>query len=83
MPRYFFHTADGSRERDSEGTELADHYAARVEAIRLTGAIMKESPDVLWDGHEFRVEVMDETDTLLFTIVTLAVDTPAVRKLRS
>ena len=77
MPRYFFHTADGTRERDHEGTELPDQAAARIAAIRLTGALISDRPDYLWDGRDFRVEVMTERGDLLFTIITLAVDAPA------
>ena len=54
MPRYFFHTANGSRERDEEGTELLDHNAARREAIKLAGAVLSEQPDVLWGHRDFR-----------------------------
>lgn len=77
MPRYFFHTADGSRQRDEEGTELRDQQAARTEAVRFAGALMGDRPDMLWDGHDFRVEVTDEAKHLLFTVITLVVDAPA------
>lgn len=77
MPRFFFHTADGSRDRDTTGTELPDATAARVAAIRYAGDLLSDQPDVLWDGRDFRVEVTDEKSDLLFTIITLAVDAPA------
>ena len=77
MPRYFFNTADGHRDVDTEGLELPDHAAARIAAIRHAGAIMEHEPDVLWDGRDFRVEVTDERRLLLFTIITLAVNAPA------
>jgi hypothetical protein len=77
MPRYFFATADGSRERDDEGLELSDNNAARRAAIRYAGAIMEGDPNVLWDGQDFRIEVTDEKGRLLFTVITLAVDAPA------
>lgn len=76
MPHYFFHTADGERHRDPSGVDLPDDAAARVEAIRFTGAIMADEPDVLWDGRDFRMEVVDAAQRLLFTIITLAVDAP-------
>ncbi len=78
MPRYFFHTADGSRDRDLDGTELASAAAARVEAIRYAGHVISDEPDRLLDGRDFRVEVTGEDGALLFTIITLAVDAPAV-----
>jgi hypothetical protein len=77
MPRYFFSTADGERDKDDEGSELPDLSAARVAAIKYAGAIMEHEPAVLWDGRDFRVEVTDEHDMLLFTIITLAVNAPA------
>ncbi len=76
MPRYYFHTADGTRDWDPDGVELADQGAARKEAIRFAGAVMTDEPDVLWDGRDFRVEVTNEQRHLLFTIITLAVDSP-------
>ena len=78
MPRYFFHSADGTRNWDQAGVELADDRAARTEAIQLTGAILKDEPEVLREGQDFRVEVTDLQKRLLFTIITLAVDAPRV-----
>lgn len=77
MPRYFFHTVDGGRERDTDGVELSSPAVARVEAIRFAGEVLTQDPDTLWDGREFRVEVVDEQKQLLFTIVTMAIDAPA------
>lgn len=77
MPRYFFHTADGSYARDTDGTELPDHRSARKEAIKYAGSVLTHDPDLLWDGRDFRVEVTDESDLVLFTVIMLAVDSPA------
>ncbi|WP_120251137.1 DUF6894 family protein [Sphingobium limneticum] len=77
MPRYFFHTVDGGRDFDQEGTELPNDAAARKAAIRFAGAVMHDEPDVLWDGRDYRVEVTNETGALLFTIVMLSIDAPA------
>lgn len=77
MPRFFFHTADGERDLDQEGTELADNATARKEAIRFAGAIMHEQPEVLWDGRDYRVEVTNKAGELLFTIIMLSIDAPA------
>lgn len=76
MGRYYFHTASGSRQRDREGMECNDAHAARVEAIRFAGALMADEPDVLWDGRDFRVEVTDEDQRLVCTVISLAVDAP-------
>ena len=77
MPSYFFHTADGERVLDREGVDLADNATARKEAIKFAGAIMHDQPDVLWDGRDYRVEVTNQADDLLFTIVMLSIDAPA------
>ena len=77
MPTYFFHTADGDRDLDKEGTELPDNAAARKAAIKFAGAVMHDDPDVLWDGHDYRVEVTNQTGDLLFTVIMLSIDAPA------
>ena len=59
MSRYFFHTADGRRDRDRQGTELPDNATARCEAVRFTGAILHDEPEKLWDGRDFRASEAD------------------------
>ena len=44
MPRYFFHLNDGHTALDAEGTELADLNAARQEAVRFSGEVLREGP---------------------------------------
>lgn len=82
MPRFFFHTADGSRQRDTVGTELKDVATARREGVRIGASILAEDPDLLWDGREFRVLVTDQSDQLLVTVIMMAVDVGQVEGLR-
>jgi hypothetical protein len=77
---YFFHTSDGARARDTTGTELADHNAARIEATKFAGLVLQAQPNVVWDNQDFRVEVTDDKDMLLFTVITLAIDAPAAER---
>ncbi|WP_336487793.1 DUF6894 family protein [Methylobacterium nigriterrae] len=42
MPRFHFNVYDGVRLPDAEGTDLPDWQAARLEAIRKAGEILKE-----------------------------------------
>ena len=77
MQRYFFHTADGAPDRDTEGFDLPDHAAARLEAARYAGALIRDVPGTLWDDGELRIQVTDDTGRKLFTIITLATDTSA------
>ena len=78
MPRFFFNTADGSRDCDELGVELPNGSAARVEAIRYAGSLLADQPNMLWDGRDFRVEVVNEDQQLVCTVITLAVASPAL-----
>lgn len=77
MPRYFFHTADHVRDRDVEGTMCSDLAEARRHAIRFAGAIVNDEPELLAEGRDFRVDVTDGEDRLLFSIIMLTVNTTA------
>ena len=78
---YFFHTSDGARARDTTGTELADHNAARVEATKFAGLVLQARPNLVWDNQDFRVEVTDDKDTLLFTVITRVITAPDAERL--
>lgn len=77
MSRYFFNLADGTYEADETGTELASIGAARKYAVHYAAEVMRDQPDVIWAGHDFRVEVTDEAGLQLFTIIIIGVDSPA------
>lgn len=74
MPRYFFNIKDGGRDEDEIGTDLTDTATARKEAVRYAGAVLTSEPELIWDGHDFRVEVIDDQGRHITTIVALAVD---------
>ncbi len=59
MPHYFFHVIDGRNIIDDEGSELAGLKEARVEAIQLAGAILRDEGDEFWNGEEWRMNVTD------------------------
>lgn len=82
MPRFFFHRADRVFDPDQEGTEFPDLATARVEAIRFAAESIKDNPQEVWAGHNFRVEVSDEAGMLLCTVVILGLDAPAARGMR-
>ncbi|MDB5426484.1 MAG: hypothetical protein JWR47_3116 [Phenylobacterium sp.] len=77
MPRYFFHTEDGRRFPDEEGTELADAAAARDEAAAIFGELLKERPQDLWRGGGLRLTVTDETGLILYVLDMNAVASPS------
>lgn len=76
MSRYFFNRLDGQRDPDLEGIELPSLSHARFEAVSFAADTLKEDSFSLWDGGEVRIEVVDETQTLLFTIVIKSVMEP-------
>ena len=76
MPHYFFHHADGKRDYDREGVELPNDQAAQLEAIRYAGSVLKDDPAAIWDHGAWRVEVTDCRRSLLFTVITIAIDAP-------
>ena len=82
MPRFFFHHTDGKFDPDNEGTEFPDLATARVEAVRYAGEVARDRPHEIWSGDTFRIEVSDEDDMLLCTIVILGLDAPAARGVR-
>ena len=68
MPRYFFHSEDGHLFHDAEGTELADDQAARADAVRVTGELLADRPQMAWETTRWRLLTTDETGRILFTI---------------
>ena len=74
MPRYFFHTRNGTQDIDRCGHELPDRTAARREAVRYSGALLRDDPDLMVRDDELRVTVTDEDGALSCAIIILAVD---------
>ena len=80
MPRFHFHVHDGYSALDVEGTEFADWQAARLEAIRLAGDILKHDAHRIALGEDWRIEVTDGAGLILFQMTFLVVESPAMRR---
>ncbi len=74
MPKYFFNLADGQVNLDREGSEVASLQQARVEAVVYAASMLRDRPEEVWAGGNWRVEVADERGVLLFTVVVMALD---------
>jgi hypothetical protein len=74
---YFFNQAGAVYDADDEGVELATLSEARIEAVRFAAATLKDRPELAWLGEDYRIEVTDENQLLLFTFIALGVDAPA------
>ena len=79
MPRYYFHLQDGTLEIDDQGTELLDFNAAKIEAVRLLGAVIKDQPDEFWSSSSLKMMVTDEASVLLFALDLSAVQSPLTK----
>lgn len=79
MPRFHFHVHDGCSALDAEGTEFPDLQAARLEAIRLAGDILKHDARSITLGEDWRIEAADGAGLILFPMTLLVVEAPVVR----
>lgn len=77
MSRFFFNQINGEFKKDDEGLEFASLEDARTEAVRYAGEVLCHQPGVVWQGEDFRVEVTDESQLLLFTLIVVGVDAPS------
>ena len=79
--RFFFNLAGAVYDPDNEGVELATMSDARMMAAKEVALTLQDRPDLLWRGEEVRLEVTDEDQGLLFTVVIVGVDSPAAQHL--
>ena len=79
MPRYYFHTCDGTQDIDRIGHELPDDDAARREAVRYGGGLLCDNPDIVGCDDELRITVTKEDGSLSCAVIVLAVDANHVR----
>ncbi|MGU3668431.1 DUF6894 family protein [Methylobacterium sp. A49B] len=79
MPRFFFNIRDGFSSPDDSGTELQDWAEARVEAVRLAGALIKDDAQRIALGDDWHIEVADSTGLILFQMSFITVASPVLR----
>ena len=70
MPRYFFHVRDGRDIPDNVGTELPSLEAARVEAVRSSGEMLRDikGSTEFWSGDDWVMNVTDEAGKPVLTL---------------
>ena len=78
MPRFHFNVRDGVSIPDTTGKELSDLYAARLEAVRYSGELLRDHPDAFWVQNEWRIEITDASGLILFAIFISAVEAPVL-----
>ena len=68
MPRFFFHVTSNMRsDPDSVGTDLPDLKAARSEAIKACGEMLRDLDGSLVHQGEWSMELVDEEGHRLLT----------------
>jgi hypothetical protein len=73
MPKYFFVVRhQGHISDNSEGIDFPDLNAARLEALKSTGELLRELSVPLEAGSEWRMEVADETRRPIFSLRVIA-----------
>ena len=68
MPRFYFHIHDGRDQFDMDGTELPDEATAHVEAIRLTGAVLRDEAKRVIGAPSWTMDVTDETGRPVYRV---------------
>jgi hypothetical protein len=81
VPRFFFNVYDCVSSPDDTGTELPDWQEARLEAIRLAGAIFKDEAQKVALGEAWHMDVADEQGLVLFRLDFVSHDAPAVSRI--
>ena len=68
MPEYRFFASDDPAGFVCEPVQLASVQAARAEAVKLAGAIIRESPASFWESCTWELEVRDANDLIVFKL---------------
>lgn len=75
--RYHFNVVGAINEPDSKGQEFSSLSDARIQAVCFASDYLRTRPELVWLGEEFRVEVTDDRNQMLFTFIAVGVDAPA------
>jgi hypothetical protein len=77
VPLFFFHIDDGGPDEEQLSLTLPDLLAARNEATRFAGEMLRDQPAALWRAKAWTVTVSDETGATLFVVTLEARDRSA------
>jgi hypothetical protein len=73
MPKYFFIVRhEGHISDHSDGIDFPNLDAARLEALKSAGELLRELDVPLEAGSEWRMEVADETRRPIFSLSVVA-----------
>ena len=78
MPRFFFHTQDGTVYHDEEGTELLDVQPACATALQVLAEHIQAWPGDFWKHDALQVHMVDDDGLHLLTLTIGATFAPAL-----
>lgn len=81
MARYFFHVQRDGLVLDEHGTEFSSALEARDAAARFAGDLLRETPSQIFDQGHLAVAMADESGQVLFSVLVLGNDVPAIEGL--
>ena len=61
----------------TDGADLPDHAAARVEAARRIGVLLHEHAGQVWVDQEWQMDITDEAGLILYVVQVSTVRAPA------
>ncbi len=79
MAFYNFEVRTPSHVMSTEGAELADTSAARVEAARRIGELLTNHAGQLWEDQDWQMDVTDDNGLILYVVHVTAMKTPATQ----
>ena len=83
MPLYHFEVRTETHVMHTEGADLPDSTAARVEASCRIGTLLREHASQLWVDQDWQMDVTDASGLILYVIHVSAIKTAATQSERS
>lgn len=77
MPRYYFHTANGTEQRDEAGAELPNPAEAKRMAVTMFGDIVSSSADAILTDRHMHLCLSDENGLTMMELTLVAAMAPA------
>ena len=77
MPFYKFEVRTETHVMTTEGADLSDSTAARVEAAKRVGSLLQDHAGQLWTDQDWQMDVTDESGLILYVITVSAMRTSA------
>jgi|tagenome__1003787_1003787.scaffolds.fasta_scaffold19360234_2 hypothetical protein len=69
MPQFFFHVDDSPLLPDTEGLDLPDARAARVQALMFSGEMLRETtPEAVEHDAPLRISVTDDQGQVILCL---------------